>query len=122
MKEINILLAEDNNILRKSLCFFLEKNGFLVDQFSNGQEALNSVINKRYDMVLLDINMPGKSGMEITQHIRTKLLLQVPIIILTSSNVEQTEVDSFTIGADEFIAKPISPIVLMARISKLLKK
>lgn len=122
MDEVKILLAEDNDMLRKSLNFFLEQKGFHVDQFSNGQEALDSIRGNYYDLILADINIPGISGMEITQYVRTKLLSDIPIIIFTSSNVEQTEIDCFDIGADEFIAKPISPLVLITRINNLLKK
>ncbi len=122
MEDIRILLAEDNDMLRKSLNFFLEQKGFKVDQFANGQEALDSILENNYDLILADINIPGISGMEITQYVRTKMLSDIPIIIFTSSNVEQTEIDCFDIGADEFIAKPISPLVLITRINNLLKK
>ncbi|MDQ6469853.1 response regulator transcription factor [Flavobacterium sp. LHD-80] len=118
---MRIVLAEDNDILRKSLSFFLESKGFTVDQFSDGKDALDAIEKNNYDIILTDINMPGISGMEITQYVRETLKSDIPIIILTSSGVEQTELDSFDIGANEFIAKPISPAVLLVRINKLLK-
>ncbi|MDQ1165428.1 response regulator transcription factor [Flavobacterium sp. SORGH_AS_0622] len=119
---MRIILAEDNDILRKSLSFFLESKGFSVDQFSDGKDALEAIESNHYDLILTDINMPGKSGMEITQYVRESINSDVPIIILTSSGVEQTELDSFDIGANEFIAKPVSPAVLLVRINKLLNK
>ncbi|MCP9749311.1 response regulator transcription factor [Lacihabitans sp. CS3-21] len=122
MEDVKIILAEDNDMLRKSLNFFLEQKGFKVDQFANGQEALDSIKVNNYDLILVDINIPGISGMEITQYVRSEMYLDTPIIIFTSSNVEQTEIDCFDIGADEFIAKPISPLVLITRINNLLKK
>jgi len=118
---MRIILSEDNDILRKSLSFFLESKGFTVDQFSDGKEALDAIETNNYDLVLTDINMPGISGMEITQYVRQTIGSDVPIIIFTSSGVEQTELDSFDIGANEFIAKPVSPAVLLVRINKLLK-
>lgn len=118
---MRIVLAEDNDILRKSLSFFLESKGYTVDQFSDGKDALDAIENNSYDLVLTDINMPGISGMEITQYIREHISSEIPIIILTSSGVEQTELDSFDIGANEFMAKPVSPAVLLVRINKLLK-
>lgn len=118
---MRIIVAEDNDILRKSLSFFLESKGFSVDQFSDGKEALDAIEKENYDLILTDINMPGVSGMEITQHVRENLKSDIPVIILTSSSVEQTELDSFDIGANEFIAKPVSPAVLLVRINKLLK-
>lgn len=118
---MRIVLAEDNDILRKSLAFFLESKGYTVDQFSDGKDALDAIETNSYDLVLTDINMPGISGMEITQYVRERINSDIPIIILTSSGVEQTELDSFDIGANEFIAKPVSPAVLLVRIHKLLK-
>ncbi|REH01236.1 response regulator transcription factor [Flavobacterium aquicola] len=117
---MRIVLAEDNDILRKSLSFFLESKGFTVDQFSDGQEALDAIKENSYDLILTDINMPGGSGMEITQYVRETIGSNIPIIIFTSSGIEQTELDSFDIGANEFIAKPVSPAVLLVRINKLL--
>jgi DNA-binding response OmpR family regulator len=118
---MRIILSEDNDILRKSLSFFLESKGFTVDQFSDGREALDAIEINNYDLILTDINMPGISGMEITQYVRETLKSDIPIIIFTSSGVEQTELDSFDLGANEFIAKPVSPAVLLVRINKLLK-
>lgn len=117
---MKIILAEDNELLRKSLAFFLESKGFEVDQFGDGREAMKAIGEHHYDLILTDINMPGFSGMEITQQVRNGLNSKVPVIILTSSNVEQTELDSFDIGANEFMAKPISPAVLLVRINRLL--
>lgn len=117
---MKIVLSEDNELLRKSLSFFLEANGFEVDQFSNGKEALEAIAQNRYDLILTDINMPGASGMEITHFVRTQLSLETPIIIFTSSNIEQTELDAFDIGANEFIPKPVSPSVLLVRMKKLI--
>lgn len=118
---MRIILSEDNDILRKSLSFFLESNGFTVDQFSDGKDALEAIETNAYDLILTDINMPGISGMEITQYVRQHISSDVPIIIFTSSGIEQTELDSFDLGANEFMAKPVSPAVLLVRIKKLLK-
>lgn len=117
---MRIILAEDNDILRKSLSFFLESKGFKVDQFSDGKDALEAIESDNYDLVLTDVNMPGVSGMEITQYVRQTLKSDIPIIIFTSSSVEQTELDSFDLGANEFMSKPVSPAVLLVRINKLL--
>jgi two-component system, OmpR family, response regulator Irr len=118
---MKIIIAEDNELLRKSLTFFLESKGFLVDQFSNGKEAIEALKTNQYDIILTDINMPGASGMEITQYVRKSLEITTPIIIFTTSNIEATELNSFELGANEFISKPISPRVLLIRIQKLLQ-
>ncbi|WP_143960932.1 response regulator transcription factor [Litoribacter populi] len=119
---MKIILAEVNDLLRKSLSFFLGSKGFEVDQFDNGKDALEAIKTHEYDIILTDINMPGINGMEMTQYVRTVLKHQTPIIIFTSSNIEQTELDSFDIGANEFIPKPVSPAVLLVRMNKLLKQ
>jgi DNA-binding response OmpR family regulator len=119
---MKIILAEDNELLRKSLSYFLETKGFEVTQFPDGKDALESIRNNHYDIILSDINMPGISGLEITQYVRVTLKLDTPIIIFTSLGVEQTELDSFDLGASDFMAKPISPSVLLVRINKLLKQ
>lgn len=119
---MRIILAEDNDLLRKSLSFFLVSKGFEVDQFADGREALEAIKENSYDIVLTDINMPGISGMEMTQYIRITLQQETPVIIFTSSGIEQTELDAFDIGANDFMAKPISPSVLLVRINKLLKE
>jgi len=119
---MKIILAEDNELLRKSLSYFLETKGFQVVQFPDGKEALDSIRNNHYDIILSDINMPGISGLEITQYVRVTLKLDTPIIIFTSSGIEQTELDSFDLGASDFMAKPISPSVLLVRINKLLNQ
>lgn len=118
---MRIILAEDNDILRRSLSFFLESKGFTVESFSDGKDALEAIKTNNYDLILTDINMPGVSGMEITQYVRNTIDSPIPIIIFTSSGIEQTELDCFDIGANEFIAKPVSPAVLLVRINKLLK-
>ncbi|CAM3482050.1 response regulator transcription factor [Aquirufa ecclesiirivi] len=119
---MKVLLAEDNEILRTSLSFFLKKQGFEVSPFSNGKDALESIKVHKYDIILSDINMPGFSGLEITEYVRNTMQLETPIIIFTSSTVEQTELDSFRIGANEFIAKPVSPAILLIRMNKLLNQ
>lgn len=119
---MRIILAEDNDLLRKSLSYFLQSKGYTVDDYSDGKEALEAIKAGEYNIILSDINMPGISGLEITQHVRVKLQQDTPIIIFTSSGIEQTELDSFDLGASDFMAKPISPAVLLVRINKLLKE
>jgi len=119
---MKIILAEDNCLLRKSLSFYLKSNGFEVDQFSNGKDALEAIKSYAYDMIPTDINMPGINGMEITQYVQNGMKVNSPIIKFTSSNIEQTELDLFDLGANEFILKPVSPAVLLVRMNWLFKQ
>ncbi len=119
---MKILFAEDNEIFRKSLSFYLEGQGYTVHQFHNGEEAIAFLRMIQVDLIITDLNMPSIGGMEMINIVRKDLNLQIPIIVLTSSGMEETELDAFSMGANEFISKPFSPQVLKARIEKLLRQ
>ena len=119
---MKILFAEDNEIFRKSLSFYLEGQGFTVHQFDNGEEAIEFLRMITVDLIITDLNMPSIGGMEMINLVRNDFNLQIPIIVLTSSGMEETELDAFSMGANEFISKPFSPQVLKARIEKLLRQ
>lgn len=119
---MKLLLAEDNDIFRKSLLYFLSNNGYDVIGVDNGLDAIEMLRKEQFDLVITDVNMPFAGGMELINLIRTDLKSQIPIIVLTSSNVEQTELEAFDLGASEFVTKPFSPLVLVARIEKLAKQ
>ena len=120
--EKSILLAEDDLIIRKSLAYYLNDSGFSVVQVENGVEAVEEIRKSKFDLIITDLNMPYMGGLEIINVVRNELKLDTPIIVLTSSGVEKVELESFNIGANEFVAKPFSPSVLKARINKLLIK
>lgn len=119
---MKLLLAEDNDIFRKSLLYFLSNNGYNVIGVDNGLDAIEMLRKEQFDLVITDVNMPFAGGMELINLIRTDLKSQIPIIVLTSSNIEQTELEAFDLGASEFVTKPFSPLVLVARIEKLAKQ
>ena len=87
---------------------------------SNGNEAVIAVDNNIYDIIILDIMMPIKDGIEVCKHIRTKY--DVPVIFLTALNQEQDIVNGYEVGADEYITKPVSMPILMAKINALIKR
>lgn len=118
----NILLAEDDLILRKSLAYFLSDNGYIVTQVENGVDAVDEIKSNSFDLIITDLNMPYIGGMEIINIVRNELTLDTPVIVLTSSGVEKVELESFSIGANEFVTKPFSPSVLKARIAKLISR
>lgn len=119
---MKILFAEDNEIFRKSLSYYLEGQGYTVHQFDNGEEAIEFLRMIQVDLIITDLNMPSIGGMEMINIVRNDFNLQIPIIVLTSSGMEETELDAFSMGANEFISKPFSPQVLKARIEKLLRQ
>lgn len=119
MERKRLLLAEDDMLLRKSLAYYLAENNFEVVQVSDGAQAVEELKNNLFDVIITDLNMPYVGGLEIINLLRNELQSNTPVIVLTSSGVEKVELESFSIGANEFISKPLSPSVLMARINKL---
>lgn len=119
---MKILLAEDDEVFRKSLVYFLTNNKYEVIQINNGIEAVEEIRKNHFDLIITDLNMPYIGGMEIINIVRNELKLSTPIIVLTASGIEKTELDAFTIGASEFVSKPFSPSILKARIEKLISK
>jgi len=117
-----VLLAEDDMLLRKSLAYFLTDLDFQVQQVTNGIEALEEIKKHMFDVIITDLNMPHIGGMEIINIMRNELKIDTPVIVLTSSGVEKVELESFSIGASEFISKPFSPLVLKARIERVIRQ
>lgn len=115
-----ILLAEDEETLRNILKLFFEKNGFEIDVVNNGDDALAYADIKQYDIVILDIMMPGKDGREVCRFIRGKY--DVPIIFLTALGKENDIIMGYEIGADEYITKPFSTKVLLAKVNALINR
>ena len=92
----------------------------MVDVAINGEEAMIAVDHKIYDVIILDIMMPLKSGIEVCQYIRTKY--DVPVIFLTALNKEQDIVNGYEVGADEYVTKPVSMPILMAKVNAMIKR
>ena len=119
---MKILFAEDDDLLRNSLAFYLTNNGYQVTSVSDGIQVQKHLQKSEFDLVITDLNMPFLGGMEVISFVRNELHSATPIIVLTSFGIEKAELDAFEIGASEFITKPFSPSILKARIEKLLAK
>ena len=116
---MKILLAEDDALTTLSLTYFLKAKNYEIIHAKDGDAALRLLRTEAYDLIITDLNMPKIGGMELIHLIRNELKLETPIIVLTASGVEKTELDAFAIGASEFISKPFSPSVLNTRIQRL---
>lgn len=115
-----ILLVEDEDNLRRIIASYLSKENFEVVEANNGRDALDRFQEDEYSLVILDVMLPYLNGFEVCSRIRAQS--KVPVLILTARDTEQDELHGFHCGADEYIAKPFSPDILMARIRSLLKR
>lgn len=116
----HILVVDDDNKIRDLLKDFLIKNNFLVSTAIDGNEALKKINLINFDVLILDIMMPGLDGYELTQIIRSKSL--VPIIHLTAMGDTKNVIQGLELGADDYLAKPFEPKELLLRIRNILKK
>ncbi|WP_169311160.1 response regulator [Thermodesulfatator indicus] len=114
-----VLLAEDNPVNQLYFKRVLEKLGLNVEVASDGLEALNVINEKHFDLIILDIRMPGLSGLEIVKRIRKKGI-SIPIIALTAHSVSEIEKEALASGFDDFLQKPISREELAQKLAKWL--
>ncbi len=118
---IKILIADDELRLRKIVRDFLTAKGFEVLEACDGEEAIDIFFaRKEIDLIILDVMMPKTDGWAVLRRIREEST--VPIIMLTAKSEEDDELHGFDLGADEYITKPFSPKILVARVEALLKR
>ena len=121
MEQITILVVDDETRMRKLVKDFLMKSGYCVIEAADGCEAMETFYeNKEISLVLLDVMMPKMDGWEVCKEIRA--LSKVPIIMLTARGDERDELKGFEMGVDEYIAKPFSPKILVARVEAILRR
>lgn len=116
-----ILICEDNEALISLIRFKLSRAGYKNCEIaSDGKEAKELLKKNSFDLVITDIHMPFVSGLELTTFIREELNQKTPIIILSAEGVEDTVLQGFGLGINDFITKPFSPQELIIRVKKLL--
>jgi len=115
-----VLVVDDEPQIRRVMRATLVGRGYMVSTARNGEEALDKIREERYDLVLLDINMPGIGGMETCRTIRSQS--DIPIVILSIRNTEKEKVEALDAGADDYVTKPFSMPELLARIRAALRR
>jgi len=121
MNRKKILVVDDESRTRKLIKDFLIKSNFQVCEASDGKEALEIFEKERdIDLIILDIMMPYMDGWQVCSEIRT--ISKVPIIMLTAKGEEHDELQGFRLGADEYLTKPFSPKILVARVEAILRR
>jgi two-component system, OmpR family, KDP operon response regulator KdpE len=120
MTSAKILIVDDEPQIRRVLRTTLTSQGYTVAEAKSGDEALEMIRDERPDLILLDVNMPGRSGLETCREIRATG--DVPIIMLTVRNTEKDKVQALDAGADDYVVKPFGSEELMARMRAALRR
>ncbi|MGN0372833.1 MAG: response regulator transcription factor [Enterocloster sp.] len=121
MNGLKILVVDDEARMRKLVKDFLVNKGFTVIEAGDGEEAVDIFFaQKDISLILLDVMMPKMDGWEVLKTIRK--FSQVPVIMLTARSEERDELQGFALGVDEYISKPFSPKILVARVDAILRR
>jgi DNA-binding response OmpR family regulator len=117
----HLLLVEDDDAIAVALRLHLEDAGYRLHREANGQQAMAAIDRQRWDLVLLDLMLPGADGWEVCRHLRARHA-DVPVIMLSARSAEAHRVLGLELGADDYVAKPFSMLELVARIRALLRR
>ena len=121
MNDLKILVVDDESRMRKLVKDFLNRAGYQVLEAGDGEEAVDVFFStKGIDLLVLDVMMPRMDGWEVVREIRK--VSEVPIIMLTAKGDESDELQGFDLGVDEYISKPFSPKILVARVEAILRR
>ena len=121
MNKHKILVVDDESRMRKLVKDFLTKSGYIVLEAENGNDALDLFYkDKEIALLILDVMMPGMDGWEVCREIRE--VSKVPIVMLTAKGEEEDELLGYKLGVDEYITKPFSPKILVARVEAVLRR
>ena len=118
--EAHILVVDDDEGIRDLVRQYLTQNNFLVTTAKSAEDAQNKIKFIKFDLIVLDIMMPGKSGLEFTEY--NKNHLNTPIILLTAKGEASERISGLEIGADDYLSKPFEPKELILRIKNILNK
>ena len=116
-----VLIVDDDKAVQTMLYKVIRSNGLEADTASGGQEALTLTENRKYDLILLDINMHGMDGFEVIQRLRSRGV-KTPIIIVSGRQEDYDTLYGLDIGADDYVTKPFNPVVLGAKVKALIRR
>ena len=118
--KIHILIVDDDNRIRDLLKEYLKENNYIVTTAEDSENAKKKLGQFKFDMIVLDIMMPGQNGYDLTKEIKRSL--NVPIILLTAKGEVENRIKGLEIGADDYISKPFEPKELLLRIKNIVNK
>lgn len=120
---MRLLLVEDHAELSIWVAKTLRQSGFVVDVVERGEHALTALLTQPYDLVILDLSLPGMDGLDVLRHLRAQeKTARVPVLILTARSTLDDKVKGLNLGADDYLAKPFEVAELEARIKSLLRR
>tara|TARA_B100001741_G_scaffold292593_1_gene273573 strand:- start:1385 stop:2062 length:678 start_codon:yes stop_codon:yes gene_type:complete len=117
--KLHILIVDDDDRIRDLLKDYLINNNYIVSTAGNAEEAKEKLKYIKFDILILDVMMPGQSGYELTEEI--KKTIQVPVILLTAKGEVENRIKGLELGADDYIGKPFEPKELLLRIKNIIK-
>ena len=117
-----ILLVEDHRDLAETVGLFLESQGYTVDYAADGISAIQFATEEDFDVIVLDINLPGADGLEVCRHLRKEARKSTPIIMLTARDQLSDKIQGFEVGADDYLVKPFELPELAVRIEALIRR
>ncbi|MBB6444742.1 response regulator transcription factor [Bacillus benzoevorans] len=118
--DVKVLVVDDEERIRRLLKMYLEREGYIIEEAEDGNEALAKALANDYDVILLDLMMPGKDGIEVCRELREKKA--TPVVMLTAKGEEVNRVQGFEVGTDDYIVKPFSPREVVLRVKALLRR
>lgn len=116
-----ILIADDDDNIRKLMSLYLRKEGFGLEEAGDGTKAMSIIENSHVDLVILDIMMPGLNGWELCREIR-RSDANLPLLMVTAKAESAHKVKGFQLGTDDYLTKPFDPVELVMRVKALLKR
>lgn len=119
-KKAAVLIVDDEERIRKLLKMYLERENYVIDEAGDGETALQMALDKDYDLILLDLMLPGMDGVEVCEKLREAKA--TPVIMLTAKGEEANRVQGFEVGTDDYIVKPFSPREVVLRVKALLRR
>ncbi len=117
--KLHILVVDDDDRIRGLLKDFLSENNYIISTAENAEEAKKKLEYFKFDMLILDVMMPGQNGYELTKDIKKKI--KVPIVLLTAKGEVENRIKGLELGADDYISKPFEPKELLLRIKNIIK-
>ena len=118
--KLHILIVDDDDRIRNLLKDYLSENSYIVSSAGNAEEAKEKLEYLKFDIIILDVMMPGQNGYDLTKEIKKQM--KVPIILLTAKGEVENRIKGLELGADDYIGKPFEPKELLLRINNIINK